>query len=354
MIDVGVIGGGPAGAAAAIGLARRGSGVLLFERRGGAHDKVCGDFLSADALAHLERLGVNPRSLGAAPIHSVALRNGGREAAVPLPFPALALSRRRLDAALLTRAARVGTDVRRVAVRGLTPTPDGWRVYCDDDTSIECRRIVLATGKTAMRGVADARDRSMVGLKMRLRLTPPTARALAGRIELIPLAGGYVGMQPIERGTATVCALLPRAVVAGFASGWPALADFLATSPVLADRLAGATALWDKPLAVVCPDGGHVDGGNDHFFRVGDRLAHIPPLAGDGIGIALASAALSVDAIAKGWSAHDYHRAARQLVAPPVRRAGALSWIMGRDWVPALAAWTPALVRAAARATRVG
>ncbi|MGE5538746.1 MAG: NAD(P)/FAD-dependent oxidoreductase [Gemmatimonas sp.] len=354
MIDVGVIGGGPAGAATAIGLVRRGRGVLLFERSARPHDKVCGDFLSADSLAHLERLGVDPRAEGAVPVHTVALRNGRREAAAPLPFPAVSLSRRRLDAALLNRAARIGTDVRRgVSVRGLTPTPDGWRVYGDDDTAITCRRIVLATGKLPMRGVADARDRSMVGLKMRVRLTAPVARALAGRVELMPLAGGYVGLQPIERGTATVCALLPRGVVAGMPSGWPALADFLMASPAIAERLAGAIALWDKPLAVVCPNGGHVDDGDGHFYRVGDRLAHIPPLAGDGIGIALASAALAVDAITREWTAREYHAAARHLVAAPVRRAGALSWVMGRDWAPALAAWTPTLMRAAARATRV-
>jgi flavin-dependent dehydrogenase len=354
MIDVAVIGGGPAGAATAIGIARRGRGVLVFERSARPHDKVCGDFLSADTLRHLERLDIDPRSRGATPIHAMALRSGRRETAVPLPFPALALSRRRLDQALLARAGRVGADIRRgVSVRGLTPTPDGWRVYCDDDTDVMCRQIVLATGKTAMRGVADSRDRSMVGLKMRLRLSPLQSRALAGRVELTPLAGGYVGMQPVEGGLATVCALLPRAAVAGLTPGWPALAGVLSRSPALSERLADSIPLWKKPLAVVCPNGGHVDQGDDAFFRVGDRLAHIPPFAGDGIGIALASAALVVDSLTGGLTPREYHHSARRLVAPPVRRAGALSWIMGREWAPTFAAFSPAAVRAAARATRV-
>jgi flavin-dependent dehydrogenase len=299
-------------------------------------------------------LGVDPRARGAAPVHAMALRSGRRETAVPLPFPALALSRRRLDQALLARAARVGADIRRgVSVRGLTPTPDGWRVYCDDETDVMCRRIVLATGKTAMRGIADSRDRSMVGLKMRLRLSTLQSRALAGRVELTPLAGGYVGMQPVEGGLATVCALLPRTAVAGLTPGWLALAGVLARSPALAERLADSIPLWKKPLAVVCPNGGHVDDGDDLFYRVGDRLAHIPPFAGDGIGIALASAALAVDALTSGLMPSEYHRSARRLVAPPVRRAGALSWIMGREWAPTFAALSPAAVRAAARATRV-
>src|SRR4029079_1665390 len=77
-------------------------------------------------------------------------------------------------------------------------------------------------------------------------------------------------------------------------SGWPPLRDHLnRASPALADRLLNAEPLFNRPLAVVCPDGGYLhDASTPTVFRVGDRLAHIPPFTGDGLAIAVASGAL--------------------------------------------------------------
>ena len=44
------IGGGPAGSALATRLARSGREVVLVERETGPHDKVCGEFLSWEAV----------------------------------------------------------------------------------------------------------------------------------------------------------------------------------------------------------------------------------------------------------------------------------------------------------------
>ena len=71
-----VIGGGPAGAMAALRLAAVGRNVVLIEREIGPHDKVCGEFLSAEAAAYLHQAGIAPRQLGAAPIRIVSLSAG--------------------------------------------------------------------------------------------------------------------------------------------------------------------------------------------------------------------------------------------------------------------------------------
>lgn len=54
--EVLVLGGGVAGCAAAIALARNGRGVTLIEREPISRHKVCGEFLSGEALGYLHAL----------------------------------------------------------------------------------------------------------------------------------------------------------------------------------------------------------------------------------------------------------------------------------------------------------
>ena len=70
-----VVGAGPAGALAALGLARQGVPVLLVERRRFPRWKVCGACLSGQALAALAEAGQAPLldRLGARPLRSVQL-----------------------------------------------------------------------------------------------------------------------------------------------------------------------------------------------------------------------------------------------------------------------------------------
>src|SRR5512146_1551668 len=117
-----VVGGGPAGAAVGILLARNGREVAIVEKSPAMHDKVCGEFLSGEAVRYLTQLGLDLQALGALPIHGVRVARRRCIAECELPFPAMSLTRRKLDEALLTLAADAGAKVRRgVCVEGLQP-----------------------------------------------------------------------------------------------------------------------------------------------------------------------------------------------------------------------------------------
>src|SRR4051794_41763871 len=60
--DVAVVGGGPAGCAAAITLARAGRDVVLVDKARFPRDKCCGDGLTTGALRRLEALGLRPEA----------------------------------------------------------------------------------------------------------------------------------------------------------------------------------------------------------------------------------------------------------------------------------------------------
>ena len=71
--DILILGGGLAGAAAATMLARAGRQVILIEREPTPRHKVCGEFLSTEALGLLEQCGLHLAAHGAVPIHKVRL-----------------------------------------------------------------------------------------------------------------------------------------------------------------------------------------------------------------------------------------------------------------------------------------
>ncbi len=87
-----VIGGGPAGSMVAIRLASAGHPVLLLERERTAHHKVCGEFLSREAVDYLREAGVDPILLGADPIRYLRFSSQGTTVRVapairrPLPL----------------------------------------------------------------------------------------------------------------------------------------------------------------------------------------------------------------------------------------------------------------------------
>ena len=353
-----VIGGGLAGASAACRLAQAGHPVTVLERDRGPAHKVCGEFLSGEALADLAGLGIDTEALGAAPIGAMRLVHRGRVAESRLPFAAAGLSRFVLDEALLRRAAALGADVQ----RGVRVRSAGDGTVQSDAGAIAAGSILLATGKHDLRGSPRdaAEPEKLIGFKQHLRLTPPQQAALAGHVEVILFAGGYAGLQMVEDGIANLCLLVDRARYDGLGQSWPALLGALmAEDAHLARRLEGAAWLWDRPLSIYRVPYGFVHAGADQagVYRLGDQAAVIPSFCGDGMAIALHTARLAVAAVLAGEGPEVYHRAMRRDAGPPVRLAFGLYRAARK---PALTAaivqaariW-PGLLRFAARRTRV-
>lgn len=111
-VDIIVVGGGPAGCAAAIEAARQGRRVVLLERARTPQHKTCGDGLLPDALKALDRLGLGGkvRSEGLLLESLTASAPGGRQ--IRLAMPAVTLRRSRLHLLLQQEAVRSGVLLR--------------------------------------------------------------------------------------------------------------------------------------------------------------------------------------------------------------------------------------------------
>ncbi len=226
--DAIIVGGGPAGAATAMQLARRGYRVLVLERARFPRDKPCSESLNPGAVAALERLGpevvaavaaARPARLAGFRVHAPSgTAMGGHYAAARAGAHGLALPRRVLDSILLAAAARAGATVHEgVAVDDL--------LRGDGVVSGVLSRTPRGTHEALVARVVVGADglRSIVARRLGGRVsTPPHRIAFTAHVTGVSAVGevgemhigrgGYVGLGPVGDGVTTVALVVPASV----------------------------------------------------------------------------------------------------------------------------------------------
>jgi len=315
MLDALIIGGGPAGATAALLLVRAGRSVAVLEKSAFPRRKVCGEYVAAPAASFLRSHGLSLEP----EIRRVALWAGERviEARLPAPY-ASTLAREDLDAKLLECATRAGAVVfQPLKAVSLTRTPSGF--ICETPSmTLQAHTVVAAHGSWEP-GRLPTQER---------RATPKPADLLAFKahfrdaglssdtIALAPFPGGYGGVLVLGDGRATYACCLRRDALdalrrPGLTAGESVFRHALHASAGLRDAFAGAKRdgawLASGPLraGVRAPY-------RDGIFAVGNAAGEVHPVVGQGIGLAIQSAQLlstSIDAPL------EYARRCRQLYA---------------------------------------
>lgn len=323
--EVLIVGGGPAGSAAAILFARAGHDVLLIDSARFPRDKVCGESVSPGAWAALDALGLSDdvRRLAPQAIHGMTLTAPGgtsfrgeyRDAA----RPGFAIRRRAFDDALLNAAARAGAEVRQ-GLRAVELLRDGDAVagVAAEDraglrTPLRARLVITADGR-----------RSLIARRLGLLREHPRLRKYAVRGywdglqglgpwgELHVTRGAYCGVAPLGPRRGNVAFVVDRRDMPAAAGD---LESFyrrtLARWPRLVERLAGAT-LSEPPRALgpLALEAREVWAPGT--LLVGDAAGFFDPFTGEGITLALRSAL---------WAAEVGARALRTRTGPLDLRA---------------------------------
>jgi flavin-dependent dehydrogenase len=344
----------------AIRLAAAGRPVTLLERERTAHHKVCGEFLSPEAVDYLHQVQIDPLRLGAEQIHCIRLSSKRTIVESPLPFTALSLSRFALDQAMLARAEQSGCTIRcGIFVDGLTQDNNLWHAQIRGSQPLSARNVFLAAGKHDLRGFtrAPAPQTDLVAFKMHWCLDQAETEVLRGFIELFLFSGGYCGLSLVEDGVANLCLVVRQARLRALA-GWAALlASILEENPLLCRRLHTATALWPRPLALSSIPYGFLANSPATLWRIGDQAAVIPSFAGDGMAIALHSAALAAEMYLAGTSPDLFTRRLRNQLRPGMSLATLISRFIvsnsGRTLAPAALSLFPHAMQWIAASTRI-
>lgn len=328
-----------------------GERALILERSAEPQDALCGGFLSWRTLDALAALGVEADMLNTARVTRLRLFAGKRTAEARLPAPAIGVSRRRLDAILLDRAIQSGAAVERgVMVRAFE---DG-NARLGDGAALTAEATLLATGKHELRGVQREHDAADPALGLRLRLSG-LDRMVSDAIELHMFDRGYAGLVLQEDGSANLCMAVRRSRLQEAGSPAALVSALGEECPPLGERLVHAIDPAIDAVANV-PYGWRATGTEVGLYRLGDQAGVIPSLAGEGMGIAIASGVSAARAILAGESATDWQPRFAHTLVRPLGIAGFVRHLAesrGTAALLTLAADIPGLARGVARLTRI-
>ena len=286
--DVVIVGGGPAGLAAAIVGAEQGLSVLVLERRSFPPDKACGEGVLPPGVRALERLGVASFFDATTAYRFAGVRfvqENGSSAEVRLPDGGgLGIRRTVLIEALMQRAETLGAVVQdRCAVSGVAMTRD-CAVLRTSNGKICARLVVAADGlHSPLRRAAglDAapRSRRRFALRQHYRIRPWT---------------NHVEVYVDRKGEGVVTPVSDHSV--GVSYAWE---DGLVDEPTiatLASRFPGLQArLGDAPAISTVKGAGPMTRGvtrrtADRLVLIGDAAGFVDSISGDGLSIAFNSA----------------------------------------------------------------
>lgn len=312
LADAIVVGAGPAGAMAALVLARAGARVRLIDRESFPRGKLCGDTLNPGSLAMLDGHGtlgddIRARSL---PIRGMTVTGPGHArvtADYPDDRPGAALMRRDLDSRLLDAAIAAGAEFSdRVAVRGpVVGSAQAGPIHVSGvrvatvrgEEDWPARVVIAADGRHSTLAFALGLARYAAAPRrwaFGAYFTDVDGVGRHGEMHIRP--GGYVGVAPLPGGITNLCVVRELgAESSAHMNAEQTLATAIAGDEILRERFArarrvsGITTLG--PLAVDARDAGRPG-----LLLAGDAAGFIDPMTGDGLRFALRGGELAAEA----------------------------------------------------------
>ena len=321
MIDIAVIGGGPAGLAAAIAARQRDLSVVVYEGKSGVIDKACGEGLMPPALAMLDELGVE--HLDGVPFRGIRYVDGDEAAQADFSMgPGVGVRRTVLHSALRQRAESLGVEILQQRVNDWSQDAEGvtvegkryrWLFAADGLQSPIRQRLGLNV---------DPRHPRRLGVRRHFRV-PPWCEYVEvhwsedAEAYVTPISANEVGVAILYKADA-----VPPVVGNPFErwiSSFPELQERL-TEPCSEMRGAGPFERRSRAPMV------------GRVLLIGDASGYLDPLTGEGIRLGLDTAIAAVDAIVCGRP-QSYSRSWARVTRMYWWLTGALLFIRRRPWM---------------------
>jgi len=318
--DVFVIGGGPAGLAAAIAARQQGFRVIVADGAQPPIDKTCGEALMPDSLPALQELGISFRSQECHPFRGVRFLSAGLTADAPFPSRCgLCVRRTTLHRLMSERAAALGIDLLwGTPVTGITRS----RV-CLGSQSVGAKWIIGADG-------ANSRVRRWANLNT---CTRKNFRYAFRRHYRIAPWSDHMELHWSPRGQAYVAQVTDQDAIVGLMSRDPQFRadEALRGFPELDARLRAAEiSSAERGALSVTRKLKHVY--SENVILVGDASGTVDPITGEGLGLSFRQALVLAKCLKSGNLAH-YQARHRLLSFRPLLMAGLMLTLDGRAFL---------------------
>jgi flavin-dependent dehydrogenase len=306
--DAIVIGGGPAGSATALMLARAGWAVALIEKSRFPRLKVCGEFISASTFPLLAEFGLleEVRELAGPEVRRVGIFSG--ESVSTSDMPAVsgrfgqwgkALGREHFDLLMLEAATKAGADLwQPCRVTRIESLKQGWRCeigQSDGSVTLFAKTIVAANGSWEKRSwLLDCGERHKASDLLAFKAHFDGADLARYLMPLLVFRGGYGGMVWSDAGRVSLSCCITRKTLDQCRKSEERAGD--AVLRYLRQECGGvADALKRAKLQGVWLSAGPIRPGiraafADGIFRVGNAAGEAHPIIAEGISMAVQSA----------------------------------------------------------------
>jgi menaquinone-9 beta-reductase len=289
-----VIGGGISGLIASILVARRGFECVVFERKSYPIHRVCGEYISNEAVPFLKLHDLYPTQFNPPEMSRFLLSSiSGKSKILPLEMGGFGISRFSFDHFLYIKAVEAGVSFKlNTAVENVEFLGQSLKVISSNE-EVEGDVVLGAFGKRSNLDARLNRDfmkkRSpYVGIKYHVLMDFPR-----DMIALHNFPGGYCGVGNVENGVVNVCYLVHREKLKWAGSIAEMEAQVLSQNPFCREIFERAEFLMAKPEVINEFSFEKKTAIENHVLMMGDAAGMITPLCGNGIALAIHSAKIA-------------------------------------------------------------
>ena len=310
MKNIIILGGGLAGLISSIKLISAGIPCTVIEKKSYPFHRVCGEYISNEALPFLKSLNLFPQEFKPPALKRFQLSSvSGKNVTLPLNMGGFGISRFTYDNFLYERAKALGVQfILNKEVDHVYYTNDKFEVKASG-LELEADVVIGSFGKRSKIDLQLKRSfvvkRSpFVGVKYHIRHDHPN-----DLIALHNFNGGYCGISNIEEGKTNLCYLTHREVLRKHRDVETMQQTILFQNPILKSIFTNSEFLFQKPEVINEISFETKKPVEDHILMVGDAAGMITPLCGNGMAMAIHAAKLSSDLVIKFINERSFTRA---------------------------------------------